>query len=169
MTAYAKSERNRISAFDRWLVAIGVLKLGEALLFFVLGVGLLRLLHKDLVDEATRLILALRFDPEGRFASIALDKLALISPHRLKLIGAAAFLHAGLDVLEGMGLVLRKLWAEYVTILVSAFFLPFEIYELVKRVTWVRVSITAVNFAVVAYLIFHLQMRLREMREPTKA
>jgi uncharacterized membrane protein (DUF2068 family) len=160
------SNSSHISAFDRWLVVIGVLKLGEALLFIVLGVGLLRMLHKDLVDEATRMILALRFDPEGRLASIALDKLALISPHRLKLIGAAAFVHAALDILEGVGLVLRTIWGEYVTIIVSAFFLPFEIFELVKRVTWVRVGITTVNVAVVVYLIFHLQMKIRErMRE----
>jgi uncharacterized membrane protein (DUF2068 family) len=164
MTTHSHSRRPRISAYDRWLVAIGALKLAEATLFVLLGVGVLRMLHKDVVDELTRLLVALRFDPEGRFVSLVLDKAALISPHRLKEISIVAFAHAGLDVLEGVGLILRKIWAEFVTLAVSAFFLPLEFFELTQHVTWVRIAITAVNVAVVAYLAFHIQMRIRERR-----
>ena len=154
----------RISAYDRWIVAIGGLKLFEAALFVLLGIGVIRLLHKDLVDEVTRLLSALRFDPEGRFTGLLLDKVALISPVRLKEISAAAFAHAGLDIVEGVGLIRRKIWAEFVTVGVSALFLPFEFVALVRHVTWARVGITTVNVAVVIYLIFHVQMRLRERR-----
>jgi uncharacterized membrane protein (DUF2068 family) len=149
----------RISAYDRWLVVIGILKLCEALLFLLLGVGVLRIMHKDVVDEVTRLVIALRFDPEGRFASLLLDKAAMVSPHLLRAISVVAFAHAALDVLEGVGLILRKIWAEFVTLAVSAFFLPIEFFELTRHVTWVRIGITAVNVAVVAYLAFHVQMK----------
>lgn len=160
----SRAERARISAYDRWIVVIGALKLVEAALFVLLGVGVMRILHKDLVDEVWRLLTAMRFDPEGRFASLLLDKVALISPLRLKEISAAAFAHAGLDILEGTGLVLRKIWAEFVTLVVSALFLPLEFFAIARHVTWGRVGITAVNAAVVIYLIFHVQMRLRERR-----
>src|SRR5262245_43506195 len=63
---------------DKWLIAIGVFKLLKATLFFLLGVGAIRLLHKDIVDEVTRFIVSMRFDPEGRFVSLILDKVALI-------------------------------------------------------------------------------------------
>jgi uncharacterized membrane protein (DUF2068 family) len=163
MTTPAHASRpTRISAYDRWLVAIGALKLGEALLFVLLGVGLIRVLHKDVGDELTRLFVALRFDPEGRFASFLIDKASLISPHQLKQISVAIFAHAALDVLEGVGLILRKIWAEFVTIAVSAFFLPFEFVALAHHVTWLRIGITTINVAVVIYLIFHVQMRVRE-------
>jgi uncharacterized membrane protein (DUF2068 family) len=151
-----------ISTYDRWLVAIGALKLGEALLFILLGIGVIRMLHKDLVDEVTRLLTAMRFDPEGRFVSLLLDKVALISPQRLEEISAAAFGHAALDILEGTGLILRKIWAEFVTLVVSVLFLPLEFFEIVRHITWIRVGITTVNVAVVVYLVFHVQMRLRE-------
>jgi len=154
----------RMSAYDRWLVAIGTLKLLEAALFVLLGVGVIRMLHKGIVDELTRVVVALRFDPEGRFASMVLDRAALISPHRLKEISVVAFAHASLDVLEGVGLILRRIWAEFVTLAVSAFFLPLEFFELTRHVTWVRIVITAVNVAVVAYLAFHIQMRIRERK-----
>lgn len=163
-THVSPTRRKHISAYDRWLVVIGALKLFEAALFIALGIGVLKMLHKDLVDELTRLILALHSDPEGRFASLLLDKVALLDPHRLKEISAAIFAHAGLDVLEGTGLVLRKTWAEIVTVVVSAFFLPFEFMALTHHVTCIRVGVTAVNVAVVIYLIFHLRMKRRERR-----
>jgi uncharacterized membrane protein (DUF2068 family) len=107
-------------------------------------------------------MLALHHDPEGRLSSLLLDKVALLDPHRLKQISAAIFAHAALDILEGTGLVLRKVWAEFVTVILSGFFLPFEFMALARHVTWLRVGVTAVNVAVVIYLIFHLRMKLRE-------
>lgn len=152
----------RISAYDRWLVVIGGFKLLEAAVLVLLGVGVIHLLHQDIGDELTHLFLSLRFDPEGRFASFLIDRASDITPHQLKQISIAIFAHAGLDVLEGVGLILRKIWAEFVTIAVSAFFLPFEFVALAHHVTWVRIGITAINVAVVVYLIFHVQMRIRE-------
>lgn len=161
-STHSNTGHARISAYDRWIVAIGGLKLLEAALFVLVGVGVLRLLHKDVVDEVWRFLMALRFDPEGRFVSAVLDKVALISPVRLKEISAAAFARAGLDVLEGVGLIRRKIWAEFVTVGISALFLPIEFVALAHHLTWAKVGITVVNVAVVLYLIFHVQMRLRE-------
>lgn len=164
MITESRAVRARISAYDRWIVAIGGFKLFEAALFVALGVGVLRLLHKDLVDEVTRLLMAMRFDPEGRFVSAVLDRVALVSPLRLKEISVVIFAHAGLDILEGVGLILRKIWAEYITLIVSILFLPVEFLGIVHHMTWVRIVITVINLAVVFYLIFHVQMRLRERR-----
>jgi uncharacterized membrane protein (DUF2068 family) len=169
MTNQSSAGRARISAYDRWIVAIGALKLLEAALFVALGFGVLRLLHADLVDEVTRLLMAMRFDPEGRFVSAVLDKVSLISPVRLKEISAGIFAHAALDILEGVGLILRKIWAEYITLIVSILFLPLEFVGIVHHVTWVRIVITAINLAVVAYLVFHVQMVTRSHRRERQA
>ena len=154
-----------ISSYDRWLMVIGAAKVAEALLFVLLGVGVIQLLQRGVVDELTRLILALRFDPEGRVASAVLNHAATMSPHRLKEISAVAFAHGALDLLEGVGLILTKVWAEFVTVAVSGFFLPLELYSLTRHVTWMRVTITVINLAVVAYLGFHLWMRYRVREE----
>ena len=154
--------RAHISGYDRWLVAIGTLKLMEAALFVLLGAGVIHMMHKDVGDELTHLFVALRFDPEGRFASFLIDKASMISPHRLRQITVAIFAHSALDILEGVGLILRRIWAEFVTILVSAFFLPFEFVALAHHVTWIRIAVTTINVVVVVYLIFHVQLRMRE-------
>lgn len=158
-------KRASISFSDRWLVAIGVLKLFKAVLFILLGIGAIKLLHKDLVDEVTRFIISLRFDPEGRIVNLVLDKVAMINPHRLKEISLAIFAYAALDVIEGTGLVLKKVWAEYVTLILTASFLPWEVFEIIRHVTGVKIVLTLLNVAVVLYLIYHVQSRSRQRQE----
>jgi len=153
--------RERVSASERWIVVIGVWKLFEAALLITLGIGALKLLHKDLVDVVTRFIIDIGRDPEGHFANLILDKVALIDPHRLKQISMAVFAGAALHVIEGVGLVLRKVWAEYVTLILTASFLPWEVIEIIRHNTWVRVVLLLVNLAVVIFLIFYVQTKVR--------
>lgn len=153
------------SAFDRWLVVIGAFKLAEAVLFALIGVGVIRIMHHGLVDELTRLVVALHRDPEGRFASLLLDKAALLDSHRLKEISAAAFAHSALDIVEGAGLVLRQVWAEFITLGVSVLFLPLEVFALARHATWIKAAIFVANLVVVVYLAFHVRVRLRHYSE----
>lgn len=152
------------SRHDQWIIAIGIFKLLQAMLFILLGFGAIRLLHKDLMDVAERFILAMRFNPEGHLVNVILVNVAQIDPHRLKQISAAIFGIASLDVIEGAGLVMEKAWAEFVTLILTASFLPWEFFEIVHRVTWIRIGLTAINLAVFAYLLFFVRMRMRERR-----
>src|SRR5580658_3876981 len=153
-TTTPTATHEHISGIDRWIMAIGALKLVEAILCILLGIGAIKLLHKDLVDEVTRIITGLRLDPEGRFVNLILDKVALIDPPRLKQISVGIFAYACLHTLEGTGLVLRKVWAEYVTLILTASFLPWEIFEIIRHVTWIKIVLTLLNIAVVVYLVF---------------
>ena len=74
------------------------------------------------------------------------------------------FLYAGLGLLEGVGLMLEKVWAEYFTALITASFLPLEIFEIFHRITPIRIGLFAANLAVLAYLISHLVHRKRTFR-----
>ena len=87
----------------------------------------------------THFILALRFDPENHFVNLVLEKVALISPHRLREISIAIFLYAALDIIEGTGLALEKTWAEYLTLILTASFLPWELFEILRHITWLKV------------------------------
>jgi uncharacterized membrane protein (DUF2068 family) len=160
-----KKPAKRISSSERWIIAIGVWKLLETLFFIVLGVAAAKLIHEDLVDVVARFLTDLRLDPEGRFASLVLDRVALIDPHRLRQISIAIFAGAALHAIEGIGLVLRKVWAEYVTLIITASFLPWEIFEILRHTTWVRVVLLLVNIVVVVYLVFYVQSSARRRRE----
>jgi uncharacterized membrane protein (DUF2068 family) len=144
---------------DRGLLLIGLFKLGKAILFFALGVGAIHLLHKDIGDEVMRLATALKFDPESRFVAILLDKADLIDTHRLKQISLATFAYSALALTEGVGLMMEKVWAEYLTLCLTVSFLPWELYELVRRPNWFRLSLLLINLAVLWYLVWLLRRK----------
>jgi uncharacterized membrane protein (DUF2068 family) len=138
---------------NQWLILIAAFKLAQALLFVVIGVGALKLLHQDIGDLLTAAVEHLRFNPESRFINFVLDKASLIDDRLLRRIGEAVFIYAGLDLIEGIGLYLEKAWAEYLTLAITASFLPLEIFEVCRRLTLVRIGLLGVNALVFFYLL----------------
>jgi uncharacterized membrane protein (DUF2068 family) len=151
--------RHTRRAHDRGLLLIGLFKLGKSILFFGIGVGAIHLLHKDIGDVVMRLALALKFDPESRFVSVMLDKADLIDAHRLKQISLATFGYSAVALTEGVGLLLEKVWAEYLTLILTVSFLPWELYELARKPDWFRLSLLLINLAVLWYLVWLLRRK----------
>lgn len=149
---------------NRWLVLIGAGKLLKAILFVALGFGALHLVHKDLVSVVYQWTLDLRFDPESHFVNYILDKVSLISPHRMRLISVGIFVYAAVDTLEGTGLILGKTWAEYLTLVLTASLLPWEFFELLHRPNWPKLVFALLNGAVVWYLAAYLRRRHLERK-----
>lgn len=137
------------------LVTIAVYKLLGAILLFAVGIGALKLVHKDIDDVMWHtLVEVLRMNPESRLVNFIFDRAELLNDPLLKRIGFFAFCYAGLGILEGVGLYLEKVWGEFLTVAITASFLPFEVHELIRRLTWVRVSLLVVNAAVLVYLLW---------------
>jgi uncharacterized membrane protein (DUF2068 family) len=149
---------------NRWLTLIAAFKLSQALLFIAVGVGAFRLLHKDVGDMLTHLVEHLRFNPESRFVNFVLDKSSLVTDRVLRRIGEVGFIYASLDLIEGTGLYLEKIWAEYLTLTITASFLPWEIFEVFRRVTWIRSGLLLVNTLVFFYLLKIVVERGRHRR-----
>jgi uncharacterized membrane protein (DUF2068 family) len=83
-----------------------------------------------------------------------IDK-ALHAQHgTLTLVSIGVLAYGGLQLLEGIGLWLMKRWGEYVAALGTSAFIPVEIYELLEKVTWLRVVAFAVNVFAVVYLVW---------------
>jgi uncharacterized membrane protein (DUF2068 family) len=155
-TGTAKEHGHAVKHHDRGLLTIGLLKLFEAVFFFLVGIGAIHFLHRDLGDAATRLAERLRMDMDGRVMTWVLDHLDDVTAHRLKQIGIATFFYSGLRVTEGIGLVMEKVWAEYLTVGLTMSFLPWELYEICRRLDWIRVCLLLVNLIVLAYLLWWL-------------
>lgn len=153
------TERQPHKARDRGLLLIGLFKLAKSILFFCIGMGAIHMLHKDLGDVVMRVAIAMKFDPEGRFVALLLNKVGLIDVHKLKLISLGTFSYSVVALTEGVGLVLEKVWAEYLTLILTISFLPWELYELVRRPSWFRLSLLVINLAVLAYLVWLLRRK----------
>jgi uncharacterized membrane protein (DUF2068 family) len=147
---------------NRWLILIAAFKLAQAALFIAIGVGALRLVGKDLSDLLTRLADHLRFNPESKLVNFVLDRASIVDDRMLRRIGAVGFIYAALDLAEGIGLYLEKVWGEYLTLIITGSFLPLEVYELSRRITWVRSGLFAINIMVFIYLLKVVIERGRE-------
>ncbi|MDQ2834146.1 MAG: DUF2127 domain-containing protein [Acidobacteriota bacterium] len=147
---------------DHGLFLIGLFKLGKAILFFCLGGGAIHLLHKDLGDEVMRLATRLHLDTESRFISLVMEKVGLIDAHRLRQISFATFGYSAVALTEGCGLLMEKVWAEYLTLILTISLLPWELYEIWRKPDWLRLSLLVVNVAVVGYLILLRRHRAQQ-------
>lgn len=154
--------KSRRSEHARWLVVIGGLKLLKGAFFVALGFGLLKMLHHDIYMAALRVVEALRFDPDRLAIAKLLEKTSLVTDRRLKELSALTFSDAALDFIEGGGLVLRKRWAEYVTLVVTAAFLPLEAIHLIHHLNRWTLVVTLLNVAVVAYLAWLLPAQRKD-------
>ncbi len=82
-----------------------------------------------------------------------LDKLFTLRSGTLVELGIALLAYAALEGIEAVGLWLAKRWAEYLTFLATAIFLPFEVYEIIHKATATKVIGFLINLAVVVYLL----------------
>lgn len=149
-------------SFLLWL--IGVFKLVKALLLIAVGIGALRYLHKDLAATVLHWTDVLRVDPGNRFVHGILVRIFRVTPKQLRELSVGTFIYAGLFATEGMGLLLRKSWAEYFVIITTGLFIPLEVYELVRHFTAVKLVVTAVNVLIVLYLVIRVRSRKTKWR-----
>jgi uncharacterized membrane protein (DUF2068 family) len=82
-----------------------------------------------------------------------LQRLFAVSIRNLYLVAAAAAAYAALEGCEAVGLWLSRRWAEYLTFIATVVFVPYEIYELTKSITWLKVLALVINLAIVIYLL----------------
>ncbi len=141
-------------------------KLFEALLLIVAGLGALGMVEPAWQHEIMGWLddLSLR---EGRrltseLAGKASDALGTMSVGRFVLIAIGCFVYAAVFLVEATGLWLRKRWAEYLTTIVTASLLPFEIIELLHKLSTARALTLFVNVVVLIYLIWHLVTKRRQ-------
>ena len=144
---------------DPWLVLIGLFKLVKGISLLIIAVGLLRLLHKDVATAVEHWIEVLRVDPENRFLHRGLVRIFNVTPKQLEELSAGTFLYAAIFLTEGTGLLARKHWAEYMTLISTGLFIPLEVYEIYRHFTMVKLAVTVVNVLIVWYLAARIKRR----------
>jgi uncharacterized membrane protein (DUF2068 family) len=145
----------RLIAVDRVLHFLILVSLGIALLI------LSRHEHAAHIDF-DRVLAALQsgvaggpVQTTGRVGLIGeLNKLFSLQAHTLRTVGIALLAYGLLEGVEAVGLWLTKRWAEYLTFVATAVLLPFEVYELVDRVSVLKIIGLLINLAVAVYLVW---------------
>jgi uncharacterized membrane protein (DUF2068 family) len=156
----------RIIAVDRALHFLVLAALGLAVLLFAHRQDLRHKIFHVLSDvQETIGGGPVQASSHGFLHSIT--KVFTLQSHKLTLLAVAILVYALLEGIEAVGLWYQKRWAEYLTFIATALFLPLEIYELSHKVSPFKVIAFILNVAVVIYLL--LAKRLFGLRGGAKA
>ncbi len=134
----------------------------KGLVVLILGFGLLGFLGREDEHFVEQLMLRMHFDPANRYLQIFIHTMSEVSDTRLWLLMGLATLYAAVRFIEGYGLWYERRWAEWFAAFSGGVYIPLEIYELVKRLTWVRFAALLLNIVVVAYMVWLLSEAKRQ-------
>jgi uncharacterized membrane protein (DUF2068 family) len=115
------------------LYLIAGIKIGKGLLLLLAALGIFALAGRDLSDAFDDFLRWLHLDPERRFFMNVGEWLDTITPANVKVIASGTMIYGLFLLASGVGLALRAAWAIWLCIGESAFFIPVEIFELLRR------------------------------------
>ena len=146
---------------DPFLRLIAFFKLVKALLFFAAGIGVLHFFNKDVGTRFQNLLDYLHVDSGNHYAQALIGQVGRVTNSNLKLAGlsAVSFFYSGLFGTEGVGLFLRKRWAEWFVVIVTGSLLPVEIYEIIEKISALKIIITVLNLVILGYLIIVIRRK----------
>lgn len=151
----------------RWpVVLIGIGKLTKSAGLVIVSVVLLRLLSPEEHTKIDAYVSQVRLEPHNWFIHDVfglLEKGLGLPTDTLKMLHLGVIIYAGLYLIEGVGLLWDRKWAEWMVIVTTAGFLPLEVYEIFREVTWGRCLLFAGNMAAMVYLCWRLH-RMRVVR-----
>ena len=148
----------------RVLRLIALERIVRGVLLLVAGLYLFFHLHSDFGRLADHAIRAIELDPRRPFLRHIVDYLHHLRASQLRVAAIGAVGYGVLELVEGTGLWLDKLWAEYLTVIATSLLVPLELYELIRRPSALKAGGLLVNIAIVVYLAYLLRRRLRKAR-----
>lgn len=135
------------------MMLIAGFKVLKGFLLLIVGLGLLRLVHAEIATLFSQLLETLHLNADSRILHSLLLMVDALQPQSVLVMSLVILVYAALLLTEGVGLWLELSWAAYLTIVSNSLFVPFELYEIVERITALRVAVLLVNVVIVLYLI----------------
>lgn len=148
----------------RVLRLIALERMVRGLLLLGAGIYLLTHVGSDFGKTADRIMRAVELDPRRPFLHRIVEYLHHLHASQVRIVGAGAVGYGVLELVEGVGLWLDQLWAEYLTVIATSLLVPVEIYELVRHPSPWKAAGLAANLVIVAYLVRVLRRRRRSER-----
>ena len=127
----------------------------KGLLLLLLSAGLFSLINKDLDLLSQQLADILNLDVDNYYINLLLSKIGMAKTTLLIELSIGLVLYGIVCLIQAYGLHKRKRWAEYLTVVAIGLFIPFEVYEVVHRLSVSRVAVLVLNIVIVYYLIKH--------------
>lgn len=136
------------------LRAVAALEFIKGVLVMAASLGLVEIIRKDidLEDAAQNLLYFLHIDPDRRLSQAFVNMAGRVMDANIATVLAIATVYSTLRFIEAYGLWRARVWAEWLAIVSGAIYLPFELYNLIRRPTPGHWIILLINVAVVIYI-----------------
>jgi uncharacterized membrane protein (DUF2068 family) len=136
------------------LRAVATIEFIKGLVVLLAGFGVLSLVHRDAWDVAESFLEWLHISPDAHYAQVFLNLADQVTDGKLWFAATGAIGYSCLRFAEAYGLWFERVWAEWLALVSGALYLPFEIYEIIRRPDAIRVGIFLINLAVVLYMAY---------------
>jgi uncharacterized membrane protein (DUF2068 family) len=136
------------------LAVIGVFKLVKTAVLLTLGIGALTGGHEDVVQVLAHFARWTGAFSGREIVQRALARLLALDNHTIHRLGVASLVYAVMFAVEGLGLLAKRTWAEWLTVGVTGSFIPLEAYELWHHPGPAKIVAIVLNFVIVAYLVW---------------
>ena len=113
-----------------FIVGIKLLKGVTALL---LALGAFSLTDNNLPEDFRKVLEFFHLDPENKFFLEIANRLNEVTPANLNWLAGVSIAYGLFMLVQAVGLACRVSWAVWLVIIESAFFIPIEVLELVRR------------------------------------
>ena len=130
-------------------------KLVKGSLFLALAITVYALSDNNLPHEYQRLMDMLKVHPANKFFAHLALTVGKLTENDLLWTAMGTLVYSSFSLVEGIGMIFRQSWAGWLAIGESAFFIPIEIYELLRpeHFSWVVTVIMIANIVIVWYLL----------------
>src|SRR5580658_10623851 len=137
------------------LRVVASFELAKGMIVLLAACGVLLLIRReDPWDIADSLLKLLHISPDHHFAQVFLDWADSLTAARIWTVAGAGAAYSVLRFVEAYGLWKARAWAEWIALISGAIYLPFEVVELIRRLTLFHLSLLIVNLAVVLYMVY---------------
>jgi len=134
------------------LHVVALFEAAKGLLVLFVGFGLLAFIHKDLHLAAEQLVRHFHLNPASRYPQIFIDAAEHLTDRHLWALAFSALLYSVVRMVEAYGLWHQQQWAEWFGLLTGAMYIPIELFEIMRGMTWPKVTVLVINAGIVGYL-----------------
>lgn len=144
----------RVIAIDRAVHSIGFTLLAIGLALVEVNLSAMQRFGADLATKLDGAVAETGQQASRSFVTRSLHELLTLRRGAIEVLLVTAIAYAVLEGVEAVGLWRERRWAEYLTVIATVGFLPFEVIELSEKVTVFRVGALVVNIAVLVWLLW---------------
>lgn len=131
---------------------IAIMEASKGTIALLISLGLHELMGQNLQQLTEKLINHLHLNPASYYPGHLLQALADINNTKLMIVTVGALLYSFIRFVEAYGLWYQYRWTEWLALVSSVVYLPFELYELYQKVNLLSLLLLMLNTLVVIYL-----------------